>query len=212
MAPDTHADHPIFARAWTLLGPRAVPGRDRRDLLAGASGAVVEIGAGSGLGFAFYPPTVTSVLAVEPEPYLRGRARQAAAQAPVPVTVVAGTAAAIPAPDASADVAVACLVLCSVPDQAAALAELHRVLRPGGELRFYEHVLAESAPAAALQRALDRSGVWPAIGAGCHLARDTGAAIRAAGFVVEGTRRFLAGPGPGSTGIPHIAGIARRAG
>lgn len=210
MTPDTQAGHPIFARAWTLLGPKAVPADDRRELLAGATGTVVEIGAGSGLGFPFYPSTVTSVLAVEPEPYLRERARQAATQAPVPVAVVDGTAAAIPAPDASADVAVACLVLCSVPDQAAALAELRRVLRPGGELRFYEHVVAESPPAAALQRALDRSGVWPAVGAGCHLARDTGAAIRAAGFAVERTRRFLAGPGPAAAGIPHIAGVARR--
>jgi hypothetical protein len=102
-------------------------------------------------------------------------------------------------------------VLCSVPDQAAALAELHRVLQPGGELRFYEHVVAEHPAAAGVQRTLDRSRVWPTLGAGCHLARDTGAAIRAAGFTVEHARRFLAGPGPEPVGLPHIAGIARRA-
>ncbi len=196
--------HPVFARAWSTLGPRAVAHRDRRDLLAGARGTVVEIGAGTGLNFPFYPDTVTSVLAVEPEPYLRHRAHDAAQDAPVPVSVVDGTAEAIPAEDARFDVAVACLVLCSVPSQAAALAELRRVLKPGGELRFYEHVVAEHPVGSAVQRTLDRTGVWPAVGAGCHLARDTGAAIRAAGFTTGTVGRAMSGP------LPHIAGIAQR--
>jgi ubiquinone/menaquinone biosynthesis C-methylase UbiE len=104
----------------------------RRKLLAGLAGRVLEVGAGNGLNFAHYPPAVTEVLAVEPEPYLSGLAQAAAAQAPVPVRVVDGTADALPTPDASMDGAVASLVLCSVPNQARALAELDRVLRPGG--------------------------------------------------------------------------------
>ncbi|WP_354697944.1 hypothetical protein DSM112329_03602 [Paraconexibacter sp. AEG42_29] len=204
-------EHPVFARVWNALAPKAVPRSHRRELLAGASGSVVEIGAGTGLNFPFYGPGVTSVLAVEPEPFLRDRLGEAAAETPAPaIEVVDGTAAAIPAPDSSFDVAVVCLVLCSVPDQGAALTEIRRVLRPGGELRFYEHVIADSTAGAGLQRVLDGTHVWPTVGAGCHLARDTGAAIRAAGFTVERYRRLVSGPGPGDrVGLPHILGTAR---
>jgi AhpD family alkylhydroperoxidase len=196
--------HPVFARVCELIASRAVAADDRAELVAGLRGEVVEIGAGSGSNFAHYPPTVDSVLAVEPESYLRRRAERAARQAAVSVTVIDATAEALPALDDSCDAAVACLVLCSVPDQAAALAELRRVLRPGGELRFYEHVVAHSAPGASVQLALDRSGIWPRLGAGCHLARDTAAAIEQAGFVIEGCRRVSAGL------VPHVAGVARK--
>ena len=123
-------------------GRRRAPRRDA----AGLTGRVVEVGAGNGLNFGHYPATVTEVVAVEPEPYLRERAEEAARAAPVDVTVVVGLADALPAEDGAFDAAVASLVLCSVPDQAGALAELRRVVRPDGELRFYEHV---SLPAGA---------------------------------------------------------------
>jgi SAM-dependent methyltransferase len=116
------------------------------------------VGAGNGLNFAHYPPTVTEVVAIEPEPTLRAIAQQAAAGAPVPVTVRAGTADALALADGEMDAAVASLVLCSVPDQARALAELHRVLRPGAELRFYEHVIARCQPMRTILRLADRSG------------------------------------------------------
>ena len=106
------------------------------------------------------------------------------------------------------DAGVASLVLCSVPDQAAALHELRRVIRPGGELRFYEHVVARDRTAAGVQRGLDRLGIWPRVGAGCHLSRDTLTAIKDAGFVVERCRRFPFGPRPFQ--IPHVLGSARR--
>jgi ubiquinone/menaquinone biosynthesis C-methylase UbiE len=108
------------------------------------------------------------------------------------------------------DAAVASLVLCSVPDQARALTELHRVLRPGAELRFYEHVIARCQPMRTILRLADHSGVWPAIAGGCHPARDTGAAIEAAGFTIERCERFGFRASALEPSVPHILGIARR--
>jgi SAM-dependent methyltransferase len=146
---------------------------------------VVEVGAGHGGNFAHYPPAVTEVVAVEPEPTLRALAAAEATKAAVPVTVTAGLAEDLPFADGEFDAAVASLVLCSVPDQARALQQLRRVLRAQGELRFYEHVIPQRQPKRALFQMADRSGAWPALAAGCHLSRDTGAAIAAAGFVIE---------------------------
>ena len=146
--PSTGKRHPIFARVFARAGP-AMDAQGalehRRALLAGLAGRVLEVGAGSGLNFAHYPPAVTELLAVEPEPYLRALAETAAQQAAIPIRVVDGTADTLPSPDAGMDAAVASLVLCSVPDQARALAELRRVLRPGGELRFFEHIQADTS-------------------------------------------------------------------
>jgi ubiquinone/menaquinone biosynthesis C-methylase UbiE len=181
----------------------------RGELLAGLAGRAVEVGAGTGLNFRHYPPAVTEVVAVEPEPYLRARAEEAAASVPVPVAVVDGMAERLPLDDAACDAGVASLVLCSVADQAAALAELRRVIRPGGELRFYEHVRSASPWTARAQRAVDV--VWPLLAGGCHTARDTVAAIEAAGFRVERARRFSFRPAIASApAAPHVIGAARR--
>jgi ubiquinone/menaquinone biosynthesis C-methylase UbiE len=205
-----HPRHPIFARLYALTSPgveRKGAAGHRAEMLAGIGGRVIEVGAGNGLNFAHYPDTVTEVVAVEPEPYLRERAARAAAEARVPVTVVDGVADALPGPDGAFDAAVASLVLCTVPDPAVALAEVRRVLRPGGELRFYEHVLATGRLGSA-QRRLDAWGIWPRMAGGCHGARDTGAAIARAGFAIEHCRRFPFAVGP--VDVPHILGIARR--
>jgi ubiquinone/menaquinone biosynthesis C-methylase UbiE len=177
--------HPLFARfmAWESGNEPAEARANRGSMLAGAGGRVVEVGAGTGVNFAHYPQTVTEVVAVEPEPYLREKCEQAAAAAPMTATVVDGVADRLPFDDGSFDVAVACLMLCSVPDQATALREMHRVLRPGGELRFYEHVLSARPRMARVQRAVDRT-FWPRTFGGCHTARDTPAAIAAAGFEI----------------------------
>ena len=124
--------HPLFARIYARLGTKAEDNGQaahREELLAGLSGRVIEVGAGHGLNFKHYPETVTELVAVEPEAYLRDLAIEAAEEAPVPVKVVDGVADAIPATDEEFDAAVACLMLCSVPDQARALAEFRRVLR-----------------------------------------------------------------------------------
>jgi SAM-dependent methyltransferase len=182
----------------------------RKRLLDGLAGTAVEVGAGPGLNFPYYPATVTEVIAIEPEPTLRAAATRAAPDAPVPVRVIAGVADRLPLEDGSVDAVVASLVLCSVPSQDVALAELRRVLRPGGELRFYEHVIANRQPARALLKLADHSRLWPTFAGGCHPARDTGAAIERAGFAIEHSERFGFSAAPGMPSIPHILGVARR--
>jgi hypothetical protein len=103
-------------------------------------------------------------------------------------------------------------VLCSVPDQPRAFAEIRRVLRPEGELRFYEHVIARCQPKRLLLQAIDRSGLWPAIAGGCHPARDTTGAIMQAGFDIEEIERFGFSAARFQPLIPHILGTARRSG
>jgi ubiquinone/menaquinone biosynthesis C-methylase UbiE len=207
-----HASHPVFARVYTKVAEtseRRGGAEHRQRLLAGLSGRVIEVGAGSGANFAHYPASVGEVVAVEPERYLRERARQAATHAPVPISVVEGTADRLPGEARSFDAAVAALVLCTVPDQSSALAELFRVLRPGGELRFYEHVVAHPKWESRFQRLADAT-FWPLLAGGCHLARDTTAAIEQAGFQIETCERFPFSPAPFLPPDPHILGVARR--
>ncbi len=168
------------------------------------------MGAGNGLNFAHYPPGVSRVIALEPEAHLRMLARARAARATVPVDVVAGVAGNVPVHDRTCDAGVASLVLCSVPDQQAALREMYRVVKPGGELRFFEHVRGEGRALRGLQRLLDAT-VWPALGGGCHAGRDTTAAIEIAGFEITQIDRFsfpdLRIQLPTS---PHILGVGTR--
>jgi ubiquinone/menaquinone biosynthesis C-methylase UbiE len=213
MTATTDIPRPRFARMYLKAGVRADrrgAADHRRRLLEGLTGRVVEVGAGSGLNFAHYPATVTEVVAIEPEPTLRAAAAQAATAAPVRVTVSEGAAEALPLADGEVDAAVASLVLCSVPDEAPALAEIRRVLRPGGELRFYEHVIAERQPMRAILQLADHSGLWPALCGGCHPARDTAAAIEAAGFEIERCERFGFRAGAVEPSVPHILGVAHR--
>jgi ubiquinone/menaquinone biosynthesis C-methylase UbiE len=202
--------HPLFARIYMRMSRKRHETEDehRGRLLEGLSGRVIEVGAGNGLNFSLYPETVEQVLAVEPEPLLRGAAIEEAQKAPVPIEVVDGVASELPAEDSSQDAAVASLVLCSVPDQAEALAELRRVMKPGGELRFYEHVISKRPWRARMMRFADAT-FWPRVGGGCHMARDTLAAIEAAGFEVERSERFPFTPGAPVPAIPHILGVAR---
>jgi ubiquinone/menaquinone biosynthesis C-methylase UbiE len=205
--------NPLFVRQYRRNRQAATErGEDehRRRLLDGLSGRVVEIGAGDGPNFPLYPAAVSEVIAVEPEPHMRAHAADAARYAQVPVRVEPGTADALALADESVDAVVASLVLCTVPDQAAALSEARRVLRHGGELRFYEHVQARRQPLKSILAVADRSGLWPLLGGGCHPARDTLAAIEAAGFSVERCERFDFSASAMMPAIPHILGIARR--
>ena len=209
----TFHQHPVFARVYTRMaaGLEHRGAADIRSrLLAGLQGSVVEVGAGTGTNLAHYPAAVTRVLAVEPEAHLRALAERAAASAPVPVEVVDGVAERLPLADASVDAAVTSLVLCSVADQAVALREVARVLRPGGELRFWEHVRADGGALARVQRLLDRT-VWPLLAGGCHLSRETLRAIEDAGFTVTRLERVrFPDTRPPNPAGPQVLGTAVR--
>jgi ubiquinone/menaquinone biosynthesis C-methylase UbiE len=206
--------HPVFARVYARLSAgmeTAGVGKLREELLAGLSGTVIEVGAGSGLNFGHYPQSVSSVLAVEPEPHLRGIAEHAAGTAPVPIKLVDGLAEQLPADDGSFDAVVATLMLCSVPDPRIVLTEMRRVLRPGGELVFMEHVRADTPGYRRIQQLADAT-IWPACFGGCHASRDPVAAIDAAGFTIRDLTRYRLPDSrlPWPT-APHARGVAVRA-
>ncbi|CAM5725404.1 Class I SAM-dependent methyltransferase OS=Streptomyces alboniger OX=132473 GN=CP975_01850 PE=4 SV=1 [Streptomyces alboniger] len=185
--------HPLFARYYARASVSAETrmgmGRIRERMLAGLSGRVIEIGAGNGLNFAHYPRAVSEVVAIEPERLLRQLALESALRSGVPVDVVPGAAEALPVKSEAFDAAVISLVLCSVRDLPRALGEMRRVLRPGGEVRFFEHGRGGGPAMRFTQRALDRT-VWPVLSGGCHLARDPVAALREAGFELGPYRRM----------------------
>lgn len=181
----------------------------RARLLDGLSGRVLELGCGDGAHFRLYPDSVEELVAVEPEENLIKRAERAVTDATCPVRIVPGFAEALPAADGEFDAAVATLVLCSVEDQRLALGELMRVIRSGGELRFFEHVRADARMHVAAQLAVQP--LWSQLGGGCHLARNTEQAIRDAGFQIEHIERFEFAPGVlQKLAGPHILGIATR--
>lgn len=205
--------HPIFARFYTRVSrlmDEAGGIEYRRRLVAGLTGEVLEVGAGNGRNFPHYPSTVTRLVAVEPEPTMRAAATDAARSAEVPVELVDGVAERLPAADGTVDAVVLSLMLCSVADPAAVLAEARRVLRPGGQLRFFEHVRADTPGMRGLQRALDAT-VWPLLFGGCHTGRDSAAVIAAAGFDVTEIDHFRFPvsrvPSPSAS---HILGTAVR--
>jgi ubiquinone/menaquinone biosynthesis C-methylase UbiE len=199
--PPTDRPRPVFSRLYARIseGMDAEGLADlRTELLAPLSGSVVEVGCGNGRNFARYPAAVTGVTAVEPEPHLR--------------RLAAGTAEALPLPDGGADAAVLCLVLCSLPDRDRALAEVTRVLRPGGTLAFLEHGLGPTRRVRAAQRLADAT-LWPLLAGGCHTAVDPVGSIQRAGFEVTSLRR-LRFPDSRLTlpATPHVLGLARRPG
>ena len=181
-------DNPFFARVWTWMAshePESVK-QLRRENLAGLSGRVLEVGAGTGTNFELYPDTVTEVVAVEPEHRLAVQAQQAAAAASVPITVSTETVEQFA--DAEPFDAVVCsLVLCSVDDPDRVVRQLHSLLKPGGELRYFEHV-ASSGARARLQKLADAT-LWPRMAGNCHTHRHTEQTIVDAGFRVSGARR-----------------------
>jgi SAM-dependent methyltransferase len=178
----------------------------RRRLVEHAAGEVLEIGAGTGRNLPLYRHA-TRVLALEPGPGMRARAHQAARGAQMPVEILDGRAEALPFPDATFDTVVASLVLCTVRDPARALAEARRVLRPGGTLRFYQHVRAEDPRLARWQDRLERPWGW--LAQGCHPNRDIVAAITAAGFHLLELDRFDFQCMPPLV-RPHVLGVAAR--
>ena len=199
--------HPIFARIYARrsVAEDHLQEAFRRELLDGLSGRVLEVGCGNGLNFAYYPPQVTEVVGVEPEWYLRRQAHIASSKAHLPVRVSAGRAEAVSeAVTGTFDAAVFSLVLCSIPDLRATLAETKGVLNEGAAVRFYEHVLSDDPRAARRQRLF--APLWSALAGGCRPDRDTLALIKEE-FLITDARTFDFCPGcriPLGIVAPHI--------
>lgn len=180
----------------------------RREALSAAAGRTVDIGAGTGANLPLFPPAVSELTLVEPDPHMLKKLRARTGDGDRPTSVVQAGAETLPFEDASFDTAVFTLVLCTVPNPDAALAEAARVLRPGGKLLFVEHVRSQEAGLARWQDRLERP--WRFLGDGCHCNRDTGATIEASPFAVE---RLERGELPKALPIvrPLLTGSATRA-
>lgn len=165
----------------------------RSALLADLTGDVVEVGAGTGANLSLYPPTLRSLTVCEPDPSMRARLSLAleAERSRAPeraVSVLDAPAERLPLASESVDAVVCTLVLCTVPDPRAALAEMRRVLRPGGKLHYLEHVAARDNPSRLRwQRRVEP--IWRIVADNCHVTRDTATTIREAGFEVADERR-----------------------
>jgi ubiquinone/menaquinone biosynthesis C-methylase UbiE len=168
----------------------------RREVAGLARGVVLELGSGSGLNFALYPPgQVERVEAIEPDATMLRYAEPRRAAAPVPVTLTAATAEALPFTDETFDSAVATLVFCSVSDPLRSLGEVRRVLKPGGVLLLVEHVRAEGAVNRGIQNML--TPMTKRLAGGCHWNRDTASVVAQAGFQVVTLRHIMGGVQPG---------------
>lgn len=181
----------------------------RAALVRGLSGRVLEIGAGTGRMFRFYERDV-DLVALEPDDDFAAHAAEAKAAAACRVEIVEGRAEQLPFEDGSFDAVVVALVLCSVEHPDRVVAEVHRVLRPGGELRVLEHVKSPRRVAGALMHAFDP--VWLKLnGQGCHMDRDPIPVLERAGFAVEVTETFqIFAPVP-VPAFPMVRLRARRA-
>lgn len=172
----------LYDRAFTATedaGLRAM----RREVLAEARGRTIDLGAGTGANLGLYPDAVTELVLAEPDPHMLKQLRVKAGESGVDAELSDASAESLPFAESSFDTAIFTLVLCTVPHPDRALAEVARVLKPGGKLLFLEHVRAEDAGLARWQDRLE--GPWRFIGDGCHCNRDTVAAIDASPLTVE---------------------------
>ncbi len=163
----------------------------RRRLISNATGNVIEIGAGAGQNIPFLPDAIDSYLAVEPSPVMIRKAGRRAAKNGLgerPLRIIEGMAERLPCADESMDTAISFLVLCSVSDPSMAMSEIYRVLKPGGRLLFFEHVLSSDPRVKWVQKTINP--LWKRVGCGCHLTRDTASGIMAAGFEFDRLERY----------------------
>lgn len=177
----------LWARAFAVLydpllwvGERAGLGALRRDLLGRASGQTVELGSGTGLNLRHYPDDLDELILTEPEAAMRARLARRLRRTRSRARVLDASAQRLPFADETVDTVVSTLVLCTVEAPDRALQEIRRVLRPGGQLLFLEHVRAESPRLACWQDRL--AGPWRRFAEGCHCNRATAELIRACGL------------------------------
>lgn len=183
---------------WLLDRVSKVVAPERDQLLARARGVVLEVGAGTGTSFSCYQQEVTQLLALEPDTSVVAKARKVLAglspQQQAKIELLVADAMAIPLPDSSCDTVVCFLVLCSVPEPLQVLSEIARVLKPGGSLLFFEHVLADSEQVQRWQHRLNP--YWHRCAGGCQLNRETAEYIRQAGFELQEMQRYQHGSFP----------------
>jgi ubiquinone/menaquinone biosynthesis C-methylase UbiE len=179
-----------WGRAFSALYDRALKGTEdaglrekRRQVLSAARGCTIDIGAGTGANLGLFPEGVGRVAMAEPDPHMSRRLREKIAATGADVELVEAGAERLPFEDDSFDTAVFTLVLCTVPDPKAALDEAARVLKPGGQLLFVEHVRAEDEGLARWQDRLERP--WKFFADGCRCNRDTVAGIEASPLTVD---------------------------
>jgi ubiquinone/menaquinone biosynthesis C-methylase UbiE len=199
--------HPIFAALFDLIqrpAEKKFLGAHRASLVGDVWGRVLDVGSGTGINFVYYPPE-TEIVGIEPDPHMLRRAQARADRLGRQIKLLRESAEHLPLPDASFDVAVATLVFCTVPDPDRALGELRRVLRPGGQLRFLEHVRAKTAGWARFQDFL--TPLWKRMGGGCHPNRETVETIERAGFRIEELQHSTFGFYPAR---PFVRGVAVR--
>jgi ubiquinone/menaquinone biosynthesis C-methylase UbiE len=183
-----------WGRGFSALYDRALKATEegglremRRELLSTAHGRTVDLGAGTGANIELYPPAVTDLVLAEPDPHMVKRLRSHLAESDRSATVVEAPAQRLPFGDSSFDTAVFTLVLCTIPDPGAALAEAARILRPGGTMLFLEHVRSRSLRLARWQDRFEKP--WRFVNDGCHCNRDTVATIEASPFALRRLER-----------------------
>ncbi|MFO7589217.1 MAG: class I SAM-dependent methyltransferase [Gemmatimonadota bacterium] len=205
--------HPIRGRlnSWFLAaveeGMHREYGERKVRLFGEIPGTVVELGPGAGANFRYYP-LGTRVVAVEPNPMMHRRLLAQGRRRGIELDLLPARAEGLEIESASAKLVVSTLVLCSVEDPGRVVAEVKRILRPGGRFAFLEHVAA--SPGSRLRRAQEAvHRPWHWLGEGCHLTRDTAATLEAAGFASLEIERFESGF-PWAPFAPHVAGVATR--
>jgi ubiquinone/menaquinone biosynthesis C-methylase UbiE len=183
-----------WGRAFTALYDRGLKATEeaglremRREVLASASGRTIDVGAGTGVNVELFPPAVEELVLAEPDPHMLRHLRPKLSGASREASVVQAPAEKLPFEEDSFDTVVFTLVLCTVPDPRAALAEAARILKPGGKLLFVEHVRAEDPGLARWQDRLERP--WHFLADGCHCNRDTAALLASSAFEVERLER-----------------------
>ena len=199
----------IYERLNNVQEKSAAVQKIRKEIVGGARGRVLEIGAGTGASFPYYGDEVTEVAAVEPDPFMLPKARARAEAIDKPIEVHHAPAEELPFEDDSFDTAVSTLVLCSVSNPEKALSEIKRTLKPGGQLRVYEHVRYINRFGAFWQDAIKPAWKW--FGAGCNPNRDMAQHILDAGFEFESLRRIsTVPPVPPMVFVrPHIIAVAK---